>query len=379
MEKNKILHIGVIQQTPDMGGAETYMLSLMESFIKQGNSVSLATNLKALQKPSLELGIKIYTIPVIMDVIGDYKGLLKTIFFLPYAIYFYSHLLQTFKKNGVEVLLMSGFSDKLLVTYLSRFIKLPVVWIEYSRLESVFNNNFGLPRFLYNQLHNTARTIITASQYSKRGLIQDTQIPSDKIVVIPCGTTLSGKIVKQEQKKTVIIGNVSRLTREKGQQVLLRAIPHVISIVPNVHFLIIGQGPDELYFKSIIKELKIEKYVDVVGYVRDLLPYYQKMDLFIFPTIWELEGFGLVSIEAMSSGIPVIASDLGPIPEIVTNDVGIVVPPENVVELANAITELVLDENKRQKMGKEARKRVEALYTLENASKNTLDILKKVL
>src|SRR3989344_631972 len=146
----KKLKIAVVMQSPDIGGAETFMISLLSQFSKKGNEVIIATNRgKYFQKVQSDLGIRPIELPFILDIMGNLRGLIKSVILLPFALFFYLRVLLGFKKKGVDLVLMSGFSEKLFVTFLSVFFKIPVFWIEYGPLEVVFRRNFGIPKLTY--------------------------------------------------------------------------------------------------------------------------------------------------------------------------------------------------------------------------------------
>ena len=319
--KKKNLKIAIIQQTPDIGGAETYMHSLVEKFLKKDNQIYLVTNLDRYVKLFSDR-VVIDIVPYNLDFNGDWRGLIKSTFILPMAIIYYLRLLNRYRKEGVDVLLASNFSDKLLVTFLSLFYHLPIVWIEYGRLGAIFKRNFLIPKILYRLFKNIPKEVIVPSKNTQQSLIVDARVSLAKLRVIPCGTEIQSKKIKKsklsaEFKDNFVIGNISRMTREKGQQVIINAAPLIIKKVPNAKFLLVGDGPDRDYFQSLINTLGLKEYFILPGFVEDTNEYYSLMDIFIFPTIWELEGFGVVAIEAMMREIPVIASNFGPIPEII--------------------------------------------------------------
>src|SRR5438876_108719 len=136
-------------QSPDMGGAETYMLSLVKYFLKEDVKIFLASNKEKFLERAKEYPINTSEIPFILDIMGNYRGLIKSILLFPSALFFYIKLLKRYKDNHVDVILMSGFTEKLFVTYLSVFFQIPVVWIEYGRLETIFRRNFSLPKIAY--------------------------------------------------------------------------------------------------------------------------------------------------------------------------------------------------------------------------------------
>jgi glycosyltransferase involved in cell wall biosynthesis len=376
---SKKLSIGIIQQTPDMGVAYTYMLALADSFRGEGNEILFATNLLALITETKKRNIATTRLPFILDVMGNWKGLVKAIALFPRAVFFYSNLLKSWKRRGVDVILMSGFSEKMLVTWLSKFFKIPVVWIEYAPLDVIFKRNFQLPKVLYRLLKSIPKFVVVPTNYTVRALMRQGRVSQAKLIEIPCGVPMTEKkttISMPELKGKYVIGNVSRLTREKGQDVLIKALPAVLKNIPNAHLLLIGNGPDRSYFESIVSELHLQDHVTFAGYVPEVSPYYDRMDVFVFPTVWELEGFGLVSVEAMLHHVPVIASDLGPVPEIIDDNItGLLVPPHEEKKIAEMILKIHADKKLRELLVKQAFEKAKHTYTIDVVSRRLHDVL----
>lgn len=374
------LRIAVIQQTPDIGGAETYMLSLLNALKHEGHTILLASNLDKFLK--LGANFQTYSIPVILDVIGDYKGLIKSILLFPYALYFYISFLRKLKKERVDVILMSGFSEKLLVTALSPFFSIPVVWIEYGRLETIFPRNFYLPKVLYRLVKSIPRKVIVPSKNTMLSLMEDGRVSLSKLTLIPCGVAIPGKKqyirgeVLPDCENAFIIGNVSRLTKEKGQEFLIHAMPEVIKHIPSAKLLLIGNGPDRSRYSMLIQDLGLEERVIVTGFVSDPYDYYPLMDLFVFPTVWELEGFGVVLPEAMVHHLPIVAARTGPVPEIIDDQkTGILVPPGDSHAIAEAITNFYNNTRKRKELAENGYKKAKEKYTISKVSEKVQAIL----
>jgi glycosyltransferase involved in cell wall biosynthesis len=129
--------------------------------------------------------------------------------------------------------------------------------------------------------------------------------------------------------------------------------------------ILIGNGPDAEYFSTLIHELQLEKNIEMKGFVSDVQQEYANMDMFVFPTIWELEGFGMVVVEAMAHGLPVIASSQGPVPEIIESGVnGKLFPPGDENALAEGIIELLSDTDLLKRYGKKGRALYEQKYEI---------------
>lgn len=365
-QHKKSLSIAVIQQTPDIGGAETYMLTLLTGFMKRHHRVQMATNNKKFAKLAEDNNIPVTMIPVILDVIGNWKGLIKALMYLPYACWFYTTLVRRYKKDQVDVLFMSGFSEKMLVTFLCHLYRLPVVWLEHGPLTVIFPRNFGLPKALYVFCSQFTDVIVTPSLYTKKSLVKDGGLLSDKIVHIPDGVHIHEKKDMRHRSTDFIIGNVSRLTREKGQQYVIEAMPHILAELPKAKLLLIGAGLDKPYFQELITQQHVEDAVQVLDYVSDVDTFYDQMDVFVFPTVWDLEGFGLVSVEAMAHRLPVVASNFGPVPEIVDdNHTGILVKPHDASAIARAVIKLAKDEKLRIRFGENGYKKAKSVYNSE--------------
>lgn len=371
---SKKINIGIIMQSPDIGGAETFMLSLIDQFKKNDNEIFLASNKGRFFGFAKEKNIKIYELPVILDIIGNSRGLIKTILNLPYAFYFYTKLLKQFKENKVDVILMSNFTEKLFVSALSPLFKIPVVWIEYGNLHEVFKKNFYLPKVIYRLLNKIPKFVIVPSKNTMNSLITDARVSLSKIKLVALGVNEPYEVNKKHEG--FVIGNVSRLATEKGQQYLIRTMPSVLKKIPDAKLLIIGDGPSKKSLQELVLSLNLNKNVEFLGYVDNLDHLYEKMDVFVFPSVWELEGFGLVVVEAMSHHLPVIGSNMGPIPEIVDNNrTGMLLDPKNEAQLSEAIISLAGDFKKRKAMGDLGYQKFKNRYTLDNTTKKIYNVL----
>jgi spore coat protein SA len=162
---------------------------------------------------------------------------------------------------------------------------------------------------------------------------------------------------------------VAHLIPEKGIEVLLKAL----SKVPEeVHAWIVGAGPEADRLKQVANGLTGR--VRLFGLQSDVLPYMQAADCLVCPSVWA-EAFGLVNIEAMACELPVVASRVGGIPEIVESGRnGMLVEPGDVSQLAAALTHLVEHTELRRQMGRQARSDVLERYSTERRLEQHLDV-----
>ena len=162
----------------------------------------------------------------------------------------------------------------------------------------------------------------------------------------------------------IMVLSLQRFRKTKRVEYLINAIPGVIKKNQNVKFVIVGDGPEEGRLEKLVKRLNIEDKVIFTGFVPHggkLSAIVASCDIFAFHSTYE--SFGIVLVEAMASGKPVISTDVGAIPEIVDNGkTGIIIPPRDSKAFADAILKLVGNKNLRIKMGIEGRKKAEEEY-----------------
>ena len=154
---------------------------------------------------------------------------------------------------------------------------------------------------------------------------------------------------------------IGRLSREKGVEYLLKAMPLIIKKIPMVHLDIVGDGNEKYKLEILSKELKLEKNVTFIGSVlyNKVEEYYKKVNIIIVSSILP-DAFPLIGPEAMSAGRPVIASNVGGIPEWLDDGkTGFLVEPGNSEQIAEKVMKLLSNRKFLEQMGKNARKKAE--------------------
>lgn len=161
---------------------------------------------------------------------------------------------------------------------------------------------------------------------------------------------------KYNLKNKIILLTVGRLVKRKGFDKVIEAMPKILKEIPNLVYVIVGSG-------SEISSLGLEKNVIIITNADDEEKncWYNLCDIFIMParTIGDdFEGFGIVYLEANLAGKPVIAGDSGGVRDAVQDGLnGLLVNPENINEIADAVIKLAKDENLRKKLGEQGRER----------------------
>jgi phosphatidylinositol alpha-1,6-mannosyltransferase len=184
------------------------------------------------------------------------------------------------------------------------------------------------------------------------------------------------------EKKVIV--SVGRLVHRKGQDVLIEAMPAIIKDVPEAHILMIGEGPYRSYLENRVKALGIQGRVTFIGRIQyaDLPRYICVGDLFVMPSRsrlagLEVEGLGIVYLEASACGLPVIAGDSGGAPDaVLEGETGLVVDGTQKTEVAAAVIELLLDPDRSQAMGIRGRRWIIQEWRWEIWSARFAELLK---
>jgi phosphatidylinositol alpha-1,6-mannosyltransferase len=232
----------------------------------------------------------------------------------------------------------------------------------------------SLPKILLNLILKNAALIIANSNFTKNALVEF-GISKDKIAVInpPVDYRLFERGSNAEKLKDKyglkgkrILLTVGRLVERKGHDYVIKALPRVIQEIPEIHYIIAGIGPHKLELEMLAEKLKVKNYITFAGFIphEELPSYYALCDIFIMSSReikekGDVEGFGIVYLEANSAKKPVIAGKSGGISDAVEDGVnGILVNPIDEGDIANAIIKLMRDDVMRRRLGETGYKRV---------------------
>ncbi len=174
-----------------------------------------------------------------------------------------------------------------------------------------------------------------------------------------------------------VVGNVAALVPHKGQRHLIEAAHLVVQKMPDVRFVILGEGELREALERLIKEYHLEKHVLLPGFRTDVLGCIKSFDLFVMSSV--TEGLGTSLLDAMACSRPIVATRAGGIPEVVDEGVtGLLVPPRDHAALADAILALVGDPARRQAMGEAGFARVNEKFTVERMVAGTAAVYARV-
>lgn len=226
------------------------------------------------------------------------------------------------------------------------------------------------------------------SEATREYLCREQGIGPDKVTVIYPGIDVERfadvgqrAAVRQELQiplDTLVVGAVSRLVPEKGLADLMTAMARILREIPNTRLVIVGDGPLRSQLERSITGLGLQGLVHLTGSRRDIPKLLSAMDVFALPS--HREGFGMALVEAMAAGLPVVATDVGGIPEVVEHGVtGFVVPPHDIGALSVNILLLLEDSALRAKMGADGRQQVQQRFTARRAAMQTQDLYLSLL
>ncbi len=149
----------------------------------------------------------------------------------------------------------------------------------------------------------------------------------------------------------------------KGHKILLEAVRKLIDTRPQLKFVIAGDGPLREELSAERKRLKLEKNVFFLGHIPDVEDLLAAADLFVLPSL--KEPFGIVLLEAMAARLPIVATNAGGVPEIIKDESGILVPPNDSGALAAAIDKLLNDTDYQRTLVNNAFQRVSTEFSIK--------------
>jgi len=240
----------------------------------------------------------------------------------------------------------------------------------------------------YSLAVSTLTGVVSVSTYTLERYLQVYQVPSSqRKFILPNSLGIEEKIEKIPFDKANLgelnllsVARLSSTERYKGIDTVIEAMPTLLRSFPNLHYTIIGDGTDKERLQQLATDLNVSSSVIFKGYIseNELDLEYSNCTIFVLPSAGE--GFGIVFLEAMAKGKPVIAARSGGTPEVVKDfETGLLIEYGNVRELEESILRLLRQNELRNKMGNLAIERVNKFYTYTAFRNNTKIILDSIL
>ncbi|MEH2385322.1 MAG: glycosyltransferase [Nostoc sp.] len=203
-------------------------------------------------------------------------------------------------------------------------------------------------------LHHADR-ILAISSYTRDRLLKEQNLDPKKVSLLPCqfepsrfqpapkpSYLLEQYGLKLKQPIIFTVARLAEVERYKGYDQILQALPYIRQIIPDVHYIIVGKGNDKSRIKQMIAQLGLQNCVTLAGFIPDeqLCDYYNLCDVFAMPS--KREGFGIVYLEALGCGKPVLGGNQdGAIDALCHGELGALVNPDNVEEIARTLVQIL--------------------------------------
>jgi len=347
---------------PSWGGQEMQAVYLSESLKEKGHEVIVACRKNSpVELNAQALGLRTYSL--IIKASGDLRSIFKLIFII--------------MKEKIDVLHVHPAKDYWPVMIAAKLLGRRVV-ISRHLLTSLQMITFKLLSF--------SNKVIAVSEAVKKVLLDSKQIGSSKITIVHNGVDIkqySPDVSSNGFRKDLnldldvpLVGCIGRMGC-KGQKDLLYAMKKVFKVFPEARCLFISEFSDPHELKDDLDRLKLGKNIIFRGFQNDIPRIITTIDILVNVPVWE--AFGLILIEAMATAKPVVASNVGGIPEIVKDKYnGLLVPPHNPEALAEALIYLIKNRKEAVNMGKHGRQLAVEKFDLVDTVNNTEEVYSEV-
>ncbi len=224
-------------------------------------------------------------------------------------------------------------------------------------------------REYYMPAPDVATHVICITNFTRKYLIDEYKIPTEKISLIYQGTEVdrftSSEASRAEALKRYplqknshpILGSLGAMENRKGQIIILQAVKRLLDAgkLPDIHVMFVGEGPDETMLKAVTKVYGLEKHVSFFPFTSEPNYVFDRIDILAFPSFYK-EGLPNVLLESMSMKVPIISTDLAGIPEVVVDgETGFLTDVANVEQFAEAIEKITKNPVTCLEMGEKAR------------------------
>ncbi len=356
----------ILQVLPELksGGVERGTVDLAKYLMKHGHQAVVVSAGGALVGDLTAAGVTHYTLPV------HRKS--------PFSALYSARVLEKIvRKEKVDIIHARSRVPALVAMLVSRRTQVPFI----TTCHGFYN------RHLFSKPMGWGKLVIVASNIIGKRMRDDFGVPHEKIRLIHRGVNLeefkwSPKSAEERAAGKVTVGLVGRLTPIKGHPLFLKAMARVARVVPNLQILIIGDAPKPQYKEELLtltRNLGLEHAVEFLGTRYDIPKLLSKMDVLVAPSVGE-EAFGRVVIEAGACGVPVVATRMGGLVDVIEHEKeGLLVGPDDPRILADAVLRLLKDAPFAQKLALSLRKKVEAEFTLERMFERTIKVYEEAL
>lgn len=360
----------VITRSDVMGGASVHLLDLAAGLkAKKYNVHILAGETGVLHQHAADRNLSISTVPSLVRQIHPLKDV-RAYFELKRAI-------LEFKPDIVH---LHSSKAGLLGRLACKATGVPCIFTAHgwAFTEGVSAKRRALYKWLESLAAPLAGKIITVSDYDKKLAIKNDVAPASHISLVHNGVADKSEelgVVSHAEKSIVRLIMVARFEQPKDQQRLLRVLSTLTTLPCHIEF--VGDGPELPSAKSLCTKLGISNKVTFSGARTDVPQRLANADVFILLSHWE--GLPLTILEAMSFGLPIVASDVGGVHETIDEKCGFLIPSNQDSVLSDALRSLINSALLRADMGRAARERYLQYFTLQRMISDTERVYQDVV
>lgn len=394
--QNHQLTVMQIIDNLDIGGAQEVVRTLIEHLASAGCQPIVCTFKDGpLRRDIEQLGIKVEVLPerrhsivtfplFVLDMIRIWKSL--------------AELVQKYRIDVIQTHLLRSLDFLVLLLLYTTNLRV-VLWTFHSASFELIASM--LPKFkwllipkkyshrlLYRCASHLVSGFIAVSDQVEQAMIETIGPIQNKITVIYNGVDVK-RYGKPVDKVTIrsqlgleanarLIAVVATLREPKGHRYLIEAVAAIVPRHPDLHVLFIGDGELKEELRAQVKRLNLDGHIHFLGSRSDVPELLAASDFFVLPSLWE--GLPMALLEAMATGLPIVATEVsGTVQVVVPNETGILVPPGDVQRLAQAIEQLLSDPAQAQRMGAAARRRVEAEFSAQKQADEHMALYHRLL
>ena len=341
-----------IVRTMGLGGTENVVLQLCEILSDKVNKIVVCSSGGVHEKKLQEMGIKHYMIPDIasknpMDMLKSCRSIKNVI-----------------KEEQITIV----HSHHRMAALYAELVA-PKSVVKVANAHNTFTDKKKLTQLAY---RNTK--VIAVGEMVKKNLTEYFEIPKEQVCVIHNavkpfdGNNVPIEVLNEERAKgNVLIGNIGRLSEQKGMTYFIEAAEITTRTHPEARFVIVGDGEEREKLQAQVKAKGLQDKVLFLGYRNDIQNVMSQLDFVVLSSLWE--GLPLTPIEAYSVGKTVVGTAVDGTPEIICDGAdGYLVKPRNPIQLAEKMNELIENSEMRESMGSQAMKRYQDEFSFEKLS-----------
>jgi len=356
----------ILQILPELnvGGVETGTVDLSKYLVRLGHTSIVVSAGGDLVKELEAGGAKHYTLSV------NKKSVISMFKLIP-------KLVQIIKHEEIDIVHARS--------------RVPA-WIAYfacRRTKAIFVTTCHgyYKKHFFSTIMGWGKRVIVLSNVIARHMIEDFSVPHERIKLVPRSVDLEKfKYLdpKNKRKEDFNVGIIGRITPLKGHLHFIKAMAQVSRLVPRLKIWIVGDAPasKEVYkeeLQILVRRLGLWHCTEFLGTQRDIPGILEHLDLVVLATTTH-EAFGRVVVEAQAAGVPVVATKVGGVVDIIEDGVnGLLVPPADAKTMAEAIMRIFKDTQFARELAENAYAKVKEKYNVELMVKNTLDVYREVL